>query len=272
MKNQFKQFFLILVFLFLLSGCTKDGGKLSVVFINTGNSDSIFLNFPDNRKMIIDTGDEDDKAKILDTLRKYHTKKLDYAIITHPHADHIGSFPKIADIYDIDKVYMPKSDIENPLIDNAAIALNKKGEKIIPIKRSLVISNNDIYAEFLSPADDKYSEENDYSGVLYLKYKNTSFLFTGDAEKTVEKEMLAYPLPDIDVLKVGHHGSKTSTIPSFLDALKPEYAVITTGKNSFGHPSKEVLDELSERNIATYRTDKSGDIIMVSDGEKITVK
>jgi competence protein ComEC len=256
----------------LLCGCEKDKGKLSVVFISTGNSDSIFINFPDSRKMLIDSADTDDDLKIASILRKYNTNKLDYAVITHPHSDHIGSFSKIAKIYDIDKIYMPKSDIKNPLLDDIAMTLNKKNKTVFPIKKNLIISNNDIYAEFLSPSKEKYSEENNYSGVLYLKYKNTSFLFMGDAEKQVEKELLSNNLPDIDVLKTAHHGSKNSTTPDFLDAIKPEYAVITTGENSFGHPSSDVVDLLLEKNIETYRTDKSGNITMVSDGNKIIVK
>ena len=222
--------------------------------------------------MIIDTGDPDDKEKIYTTLRKYGTHKIDYAIITHQHADHIGSFADIVRTYDIDKVYMPKSGIDGPLVENAVMELNKKGKKVTQIKRNLVISNDQVYAEFLSPLDEKYADENDYSGVLYLKYKDTDFLFTGDAGKAAEKELLETSLPDIDVLKVGHHGSKTSTMPEFLNVLKPEYAVITTGKNSYGHPSKETMTRLQERNIATYRTDQSGDITMVSDGETITIK
>ena len=248
------------------------GGKglLSVVFIDTGNSDSIFIDFPDGRKMLIDAADVNDKNKIFDVLREYKTEKINYAINTHPHSDHIGSYPEILKTYDFDKFYMPKVEFDNDFLNETAQVINSKNKLFTRGKAGMVLSNDDVYAEILSPMYDHYGEENDYSIVLYLKYGEVSFLFTGDAENKIENDLLnKNKVPEVDVLKVGHHGSKGSSSKNFLNAAKPRYAVITTGKNSYGHPDKKVTSMLNAMGIKTYRTDLSGNITFTTDGKTL---
>ena len=242
-------------------------GLLSVVFINTGNSDSIFVNFPDGRKMLIDAAESNDQRTILDVLKKYNTQKIDYAVNTHQHSDHIGAYPEILKVYDTDNFYMPKSKIKNDYADEVLQVLNSKNKAVTQGKAGMILSDDEVYLEILSPMYDTYSEENDYSLVLYLKYGDISFLFMGDAENKVENDLLnKKKAPAANVLKVGHHGSSSSSSKNFLNAVQPEYAVITTGKNSYGHPTKKVTNMLHAMNIKTYRTDLSGNITFTTDG------
>jgi competence protein ComEC len=120
---------------------------------------------------------------------------------------------------------------------------------------------------------DDYGEENNYSAVVYLTYGKTGFLFMGDAESKVENDLIDMgKTPDVDVIKIGHHGSKTSSGKNFINAVKPEHAVITTGKNSYGHPDKKTTDLLNEMKISSYRTDLMGSVTFVSDGGKVELK
>ena len=246
-------------------------GLLSVVFIDTGNSDSIFINFPDSRKMLIDAADTSDSSKILNVLKQYNTQKIDYAINTHPHSDHIGGYPEILRVYDFEKFYMPKVELKNDFLNETAQVINSKNKLFTRGKAGMILSDDDVYVEILSPIFDNYGEENDYSIVLYLKYGEISFLFMGDAEFKVENDLLnKKKVPKVNVLKVGHHGSKTSSSKNFLNAASPTYAVITTGKNSYGHPDKKVTNMLHAMNIKTYRTDLSGDITFTTDGKTLS--
>ena len=247
-------------------------GLLSVVFIDTGNSDSIFVDFPDGRKMLIDAADKNDENKIFDVLNEYNTKKIDFCINTHPHSDHIGSYPAVLRAYDFEKFYMPKSKIENEHIDEVAKVINGKNKVFTRGQAGMVLSDDEVYLEILSPMYDTYGEENDYSIVLYLKYGDISFLFMGDAEHKVENDLLnKNKVPKVNVLKAGHHGSKSSSSKNFLNAAKPEYAVITTGKNSYGHPDKSVMSMLHAMGIKTYRTDLLGNITFKTDGKTLTL-
>ena len=256
---------------FIVSNHTETTGLLSVVFIDTGNSDSIFVNFPDGRKMLIDAADANDKNKIFDVLKEYNTQKIDYAINTHPHSDHIGSYPEILKAYDFDKFYMPKAEFKNDFLYETAQVINSKNKQFTRGKAGMLLSDDEVYAEILSPMFDNYGEENDYSIVLYLRYGKISFLFMGDAEIKVENDLLnKNKVPEVDVLKIGHHGGKTSSSKNFLNAAKPTYSVITTGKNSYGHPHKNVTSMLNAMGIKTYRTDLSGNITFTTDGKTLS--
>jgi competence protein ComEC len=269
MYTKLKSIISALLIALFLSGCgtAYEKGKLSVVYIDTGNSDSIFINYPDGRKMLIDGADVDDRPKILKVLNQYKTQKLDWIVVTHPHSDHMGSIPAVMQVYDFDKLYMPKLDVKSEILNEIAVQANNRGKPFTQAKAGLVISDDSVRAEILSPMHEHYGEENDYSAVVYLTYGKTSFLFMGDAEKAVENDLLkANKVPHADVLKVGHHGSKTSSGKNFLNAVNPVYAVITTGKNTYGHPNKETTSLLNAMQIETFRTDLAGNVTFVSDG------
>jgi len=247
-------------------------GKLSVVYVNTGNSDSIVIHFPDDRTMLIDAGKPDDFGAISDVLDGFSEDTIDYAVITHQHDDHIGSFPEILENYTVKTVYMPTSPIMNPQTEESMELIAQKSIPLIEIKAGVTVCDGDVKAEFLSPMYEHYGDKNDYSGVLYMTYGERSFLFMGDATTDVENDMLSKGVvPHADVLKIGHHGSKGSTSKNFLNAVTPSYAVITTGENDYGHPTKKVLDLLNAKGIEVYRSDYHGNIIAVTDGQGLTL-
>ena len=246
--------------------------KLAVVYVDTGNSDSIVIHFPDERTMLIDAGKPDDFDAISDVLEDFSEDTIDYAIITHQHDDHIGSFPEILENYTVKTVYMPTSPIFNDPTEESMRIIDEKNIPLVEIKKGVTVCDGEVKAEFLSPMYEHYGDKNDYSGVLYMTYGERSFLFMGDATTDVENDMLSKNIvPHADVLKIGHHGSKGSTSKNFLNAVTPAYAVITTGENDYGHPTKKVLDLLNGKNIEVYRSDYHGNITAVTDGTDLTV-
>ncbi|MBQ7792506.1 MAG: MBL fold metallo-hydrolase, partial [Clostridia bacterium] len=197
---------------------------------------------------------------------------IDYAVISHQHDDHIGSFPDILKHYQIGTVYMPESPISNPQTKESMQLIEQLDIPLVTAKAGVVVCDGDVRAEFLSPMYEHYGDDNDYSGVLHLTYGEKSFLFMGDATTDVENDLRSKgTIPHADVLKVGHHGSKTSTSKNFLNAVNPTYAIITTGENDYGHPTKKVLDLLNAKRIEVYRSDLHGNITVITDGESLSL-
>ena len=221
---------------------------LTVSFIDVGQGDSIFI-WTENVSVLIDTGPEGNATKIVNYIKQFKIDHLDYLIITHDHDDHTGS------LYELRK----QIPITNEIIPD---------EKTIINQMTLTL-DEDLTLTFLGPI---YESEdiNNMSLVTLLKYKDTSFLLMGDAEADEELSILrTYPDLKADVLKVGHHGSSSSTTPELLNQVQPKYAVISVGAgNDYGHPNKKTLQNLQY--ITTYRTDQNGTIAATSDGHTIT--
>ncbi|MBP3447625.1 MAG: MBL fold metallo-hydrolase [Clostridia bacterium] len=246
--------------------------EMGIVYVDTGNSDSIVIHFPDGRTMLIDAGKPDDFDAISDVLDSFSEDTIDYAVITHQHDDHIGSFPDILENYEVGTVYMPTAPISNPQTEESMELISELDIPLVEIKSGVVVCDGIVKAEFLSPMYEHYGDKNDYSGVLHLTYGEQSFLFMGDATTDVENDMLSKGVvPRSDVLKIGHHGSKSSTSKKFLDAVAPQYAIITTGENDYGHPHKRVTDLLNAKGINVYRSDLHGDILVITDGKSLSV-
>lgn len=244
---------------------------LRVHFIDVGQGDSIFIELPDGRAMLIDAGEYNYSSKIRYAIEDAKEDTLDFVIATHPHSDHIGGMSEIIKNFKIGAIYMPKVSHTSQTYENLLVAIQKKGLKVNTAKAGVnIINNKNLKINILAPVKDKYNDLNDWSAVLKLTYGSTSFLFMGDATTTSEKEITANV--KADVLKVGHHGSRYSTSDSFLAKISPKYAVISVGKeNSYNHPTAELLNKLTRENIKVYRTDISGTIVFESDGKKITV-
>lgn len=288
-KKFLKVFCFLLSFitcLSMLSGCSaletantqatakeisNDISGLKIHYIDVGQADSILIQSPSNKYMLIDAGETKDNA-ILSYLNSLEITKLDYVFATHPHNDHISEMADVIKHYDIDNFYMPKISHTSKSFENMVNALSDK--KIFPTAAKAGMSfelDEGLKCEILAPVNDSYENLNNYSIVLKLTYGKNSFLFTGDAEELSEKEILKTGADlSADVLKVGHHGSSTSTSKAFLNAVSPQYAVISCGKdNDYGHPHKETIEKL--KNINTYITKDNGNIIISSDSEKINV-
>ena len=253
-----------------------------VYYIDVGQGDSILLSSPNRKEnILIDTGGkisyEKEKWKerknknisdnIITFLRKLGINKLDYLIVTHGDYDHMGEAINLVNNFKVEKVIFncgEFNDLEKKLIK----VLNKKKIEYYSCIKELSINNNKVC--FLNTKE--YENENDNSSVIYTKLNGYKFIFMGDAGVEKEKDILdKYNLSNIDILKVGHHGSKTSTSKKFIDEIKQKYSIISVGKNNrYGHPNKEVLDTLNDSKI--YRTDQDGSIMFKIKYDKLQIE
>lgn len=249
---------------------TNQKGKLRVHFLDVGQADSELIELPNGQVALIDGGNRGDSEFVVDYIKKLNIEKIDYLIATHPHEDHIGGLPAVVRTFDIGKVYMPNKTANTRIFELLLEEIKKKDLKITQAKNGMIILDEaDIKFSILAPMSSDYEKINDYSIVNKLEYKDISLLFTGDAERQSEGELVNSGLDlSADILKAGHHGSNTSSSDKFLDQVKPKYAVISSEVgNSYGHPHKEVLDRLNQRNTKILRTDEMGTIILESDGK-----
>lgn len=248
------------------------GEDLKVHFLDVGQGDSIFIELPTNETILIDASIKDASDKIINYLKEENVSKIDYVFATHPHSDHIGGMSAVIKAFDIGQIYMPKAVTTTKTYENLLLTIKDKNLKIKTAKAgNTIIDTDDLKLVVLAPNQDSYESLNNYSIVLKLTYKEKSFLFMGDAETLSEKEITGDV--EADVLKVGHHGSRTSTSQAFLNKVNPSYAVISVGlNNDYKHPHQEVVDRLEKKNIKIYRTDQNGDIIFTTDGYNIDVK
>jgi competence protein ComEC len=192
---------------------------------------------------------------------------------THPHEDHIGGLDVVIKSFKVEKVYLPKAVHTSETFRDVLKAVSDKGIKVTTAVKGVSIPLSGMSAEFIGPVRSDYDSLNNSSAVLKLTYGETSFLFQGDAEEESERDILKSDMSGklkADVLKVGHHGSSSSTTPEYLGKVNPKYAVIMVGKgNDYGHPHKETMELLEDKGIDIYRTDEQGTIIAESDGKNI---
>jgi len=281
LKKTLKFLTIFLILIFALTSCNIDvkksksvsneyNSKLKIHYIDVGQGDSILVQ-KNYSNMLIDTGTNESTSKLISYLKKQNIKKIDYLILTHPHEDHIGGADAVIKDFDIGKIYMPKVGSSTRTFKDVLRAMKDKGLKANEPELLENLKFGDANCTFYGPINSEKGDLNTYSIILKLTYGNTKFLFTGDAQAQNERAMIDnnYDL-SADVLKLGHHGSRTSTSNEFLDKVNPKYAVVSCGKgNDYGHPHKETVNKLKSRNIPLYRTDESGTIICTSDGKNI---
>ena len=244
--------------------------NLVIHFVDVGQGDCILIG-QNNEYVLIDAGNNEDGQLLVEYFKELGVKKFKYVIGTHAHEDHIGGIDNIINNFELDKFYMPDVITTTKTFEDVLDALLKKQKAFDTPKIGDKFKLNDLEFEVLYLGTDK-SDLNDTSIVLKLTYKNTTYLFMGDATSKVEK-ILINEGKDLssDVLKVGHHGSQYSSTATFLKKVNPSYAVIQVGQdNEYDHPKQITLDKLNKLNTLTYRTDEQGTIILTSDGENIT--
>lgn len=245
---------------------------LKVHFIDVGQGDCMLLSF-NNHHMLIDSGTLESSDNLIKYLKKNNIKKFDYVLATHPHDDHIGSMKYIIKEFKIDNFYAPKVVSEESSFEDMVNYLRMKNLKIKTARNGVNFNLGDmIHCEIFSPIRSNYDNLNNYSAVLKVSYGDISFLFMGDAELESELDILKEKA-DVNstVLKVGHHGSNTSTSELFLKKVSPKIAIISCGKhNMFNHPSKDILKRLIDVNAKVYRTDIDGTIILTTNGKTIS--
>ena len=264
----------ILVFVFIFHHFVYDfDARLKVSFLNVGQGDSTFIKMG-GKNILIDTGgsfmNKNYSLVLNETipyLRASGAYKIDYLILTHGDYDHMGEAINLVNNFKVEKVIFncgEYNDLEKKLIK----VLDKKKIKYYSCIKKLNIDNNKLY--FLQTKE--YENENDNSNVIYTELNGYKFMFMGDAGVEKEKDILdKYNLSNIDVLKVGHHGSKTSSSKEFINEINPNYSIISVGKNNrYGHPNKKVLDNLKDTKI--YRTDQDGSIMFKIKNNKLKIE
>ena len=251
--------------------------ELEVYFLDVGQGDSELIRIPDGDDVfcvLIDTGEYNNADRLTNALRSLGVERIDALINSHPHTDHMGCMARIVQRFDIGTVYMPRiPDDQVPTTSAYEALLNALEAKELTAVRlrsgTKILCPETVKFEVIAPeVGDVWSALNDYSGVIRLTYGDTSFLFAGDAEKESEYNILegGYDV-EADVLKCGHHGSRTSTTARFLKAVHPQYAVISCGvDNSYGHPHEETLEKLNILGASIYRTDMDKTVLARSDG------
>jgi competence protein ComEC len=268
---------------------------LKVDFLDVGQGDSIFIETPQKHQILIDGGPTSVVLQKLSERIPFWDKTIDLIILTHPESDHMQGLFSVLQRYNIDYVLWTGVEKTAPEYEKwisvleqkqnintnflASIFFGQTATKVSSASAGTKIKAGNAEIDVLYPLENLEGQKlkasaNDTCVVAKLIYGKDSFLFTGDISSGTEKELAnSYELASLkaDVLKVAHHGSKYSTSDLFLENIKPEIAVISVGKNSYGHPTPEVLQRLEKYDIQTLRTDQSGDINMVSDGNNINI-
>lgn len=252
---------------------------LAVHFIDVGQGDSILIQTPTGDTMLIDAGEKGYEKTVCDYIDTYGDDTLEYVVATHPHSDHIGALDNVINAYTVSNVIMPR--LQESITPTTAAyrdllsAVKKSKAKVISAKPGYTFALGNGVCTVLAPVE-QTDDLNNMSVVLRLDWGETSFLFTGDAETAEEKTILKSKYADLvntDVLKMGHHGSGTSSSAAFLKAASPTYCVISCGTgNDYGHPHTQTLKKLEKLQIDPLRTDLLGSIRIYSDGQILTVE
>ena len=281
---------LLLLFSLLLSGCTasidiaagspppttlSDGETLTVHFLDVGQADAILLECG-GEFLLIDGGNRDDGQLVVSYLEQMGVESLTAVVCTHAHEDHVGGLPSVLAVYPTGAVYAPTKTYSSNIFDDFLYYTDQQRLEVTIPDPGCQLWLGGTKLTVLGPVK-SYAETNDTSIVLRADFGETSFLFTGDMETEAENDMLDYwnadpTLFQADLLKVGHHGSNTSTGYRFLNEVDPEYGIISVGKdNSYGHPHEEPLSRLNQAGVTLFRTDELGHILATTDGETLTI-
>ncbi len=250
---------------------------LEVDFLDVGQGDAIFIQAPNGNQVLVDGGPNNAVLRELSKVMPFYDRSIDMIIESHPDSDHINGLVEVLRRYKTDLVMEPGVESENVAYQELKNLIREKNIQYVFARRGMRISLDDgLYLDILFPDRDVSGwDTNNASIVAKLVYANNSFLLTGDSPDKIEKFLVSLDGNRLgsNVLKVSHHGSRTSTSEMFLGYVKPDYAVIYVGKdNKYGHPHQEILDRLSQFQIPILRTDEKGTIKIKSDGENIILQ
>jgi competence protein ComEC len=248
------------------------GGEVQFHFIDVGQADAALIRTAEGN-ILIDAGMGESEDALKAYLDNLGITEIEYAVFTHPHEDHIGGADMIVLNYNVKNVILPDKTHNTKTFERMMDAIEERGCKVIKSVPEKTFTVGELTCTILAPIEKEYDELNDYSVVVRADYGDTSVLFTGDAEVLSENQMIdrygsaKNGILDCDILKVGHHGSTTSSGQKFLDAVTPDHGVISVGEgNTHGHPVPSILERYEKSGITVYRTDKEGSIVFKSTG------
>jgi len=286
MKFNFQKIFFLFATLLLICNVAvwqavyENGqrNEMTVAFFDVGQGDSVFIEAPNGNQILIDAGPNAKVLQELGSIMPWYDKSIDMIIVTNPDKDHIAGFVDVFKRFSVQYAVHPGTENKTLVHTTLQGLIVEKGLEKLVARRGMKIVLDDekgIILTVLYPDTDVSNlSSNDGSIVMLLSYGKTEVMLTGDAPESVERHLLTFAETALqsDILKVGHHGSKTSTHDAFVAALSPEYAVISSGRgNKYGHPTEEVLDLLKRSNVKVLRTDELGTIVMKSDGERFKI-
>ena len=268
--------FCILIGLFLKNADAEiDSSENFVKIIDVGQAECILI-YSDGQTALIDAGLDSTSGDVAVALQQYGIKKLDVLLISHLHSDHSGGVPNLFDAFEVENLILPELSVNSEGMSHAQFAINavtNSGGEVFNAVQGMNFSIGKFEITVLASYGEM-DDENNRSIVAVAEIEGRKFLFTGDAETKVENKLLKEGIDfKCDVLKVGHHGSSTSSNEKFINAVSPSYAVISCGKdNMYGHPHNEILALFESKGISVLRTDIAGDITFYVKDGKITVK
>ena len=284
----FKRFSIIHLVVFLClsifawttySTASQKDGLLKVYFLDVGQGDAMFIEAPNGNQVLIDGGPDGKVLSELGKVMSFYDRDIDLVALSHPQEDHAAGLIEVLKKYDVKNILWAEGEYNSPIFgawreavkEESADEIDAVAGKTIDLGAGAILT---ILFPAASTAGSFVKNPNDNSVVIMLEYKEKRFLFTGDAESATERKLVGMGTDlKADVLKVGHHGSNTSTTEGFLSEIKPQVAVIEVGaKNRYGHPRKEVLGRLEKNGIKYYRTDTDGTVEIVSDGNNFKIK
>jgi competence protein ComEC len=269
--------FTLNIFIWYAVFSENHNGTLTVAFLDVGQGDAIFIEAPNGNQVLVDGGPNKSVLRQLGSVMPFYDRSIDMIVATHPDKDHVSGLLDVLNKFNV-SIFMNSNVESRNSVYNAIVNLAKKNKvkRIIAKRGERILLGGGAYIDILFPDRDTSGwETNTASIVARLVYGNTSFLLTGDSPKKIEEYMSSIDGEKLSasVLKLGHHGSRTSSSAIFLSAVNPQIAIISAGKNNrYGHPHKEVVDMLKEFQIPTLATYKRGTIVIKSDGENIYVK
>lgn len=245
----------------------------AVHFVDVGQGDAALVRAPGGECMLIDCGPTDEATYLVKYLNEVGVESIDYLVLTHPHEDHYGGAERVIESFPVEHLVILSDFAETYPFDRLSYMVTHSSfsdaSEVLTVERDdrFELAENAVF-QFFSPTEVDFDDYNESSLALKLVYGKTSFLFTGDAEKGAERDMLSHDYNlHADVFSAGHHGSATSNSTDFIEAVAPRFAVISCGRdNSYGHPHQKTLDTFASFGVEVHRTDEEGDIVFLSDG------
>jgi len=250
--------------------------KLVVNVISVGHGDAIFIEFPNNKCMLVDGGLPSEGGTVVNYIRKLGYSSIDYLVTTHTHRDHLGGMLAVLDDFKVGEIWMSAYNEESPLFTDFMSNIEKAKLPVKQVCRGDAIAIGDVSATILNPPSGSSLEQlggsNNASIVIRFEYGTTSMLLAADIENNIDRELakLYGNRLKSTVLKCAHHGSEISSSQEFLTAVNPQIAIISTGADEYGYPSEKTLARIEKLVPKTYRTDLNGTIVVISDGENVT--